>query len=101
MRFEIGMQVIAIKDHSQGKFRKGDTFLVKDLTMCLCKCHTLLLDVGIFKGGTRNGCTKCDIYLPDRDTLFFSSDMFIPIQEDSFKEVTFSQIKEPAFCCAN
>lgn len=33
-RFKIGQKVVAIKDHSQGVFKKGDEFIVDGFTCC-------------------------------------------------------------------
>lgn len=44
--FYVGQKVVAIKNHSQGRFKKGDEFIVKNIMDNFCKCCDTIVDVG-------------------------------------------------------
>ena len=46
--YTIGDDIVALIDHSQGKFKKGDVFTCKGIIGTFCKCKEYLIDIGIF-----------------------------------------------------
>lgn len=46
-KFYIGQKIVAIKDHSQGIFKKGDEFTVLAVRDALCKCNTYDIHIGV------------------------------------------------------
>lgn len=47
MNWYIGQRIVAVVDHSQGKFKKGDEFTIKGLRGAFCGCNKILIDIGI------------------------------------------------------
>jgi len=104
MKFEIGQEVVCIKSHSLGYVTKGKTYIIKNILKRRCKCEHPILDVGIIRLAAANTkCSRCGAshILPFSNIAYVSSRLFIPIQKDSWREVTFEEIKEPTFLCAN
>ena len=58
MNWKIGKKIIAIKDHSQGVFKKDDIFTLIAITHSKCKCNVLYLDIG-FSSEKQGGCYLC------------------------------------------
>lgn len=55
-KFYIGQKIVAIKDHSQGIFKKGDEFTVLAVREALCKCKRYDIHIGI---------STSDVYLEE------------------------------------
>lgn len=90
--FEIGKQVICIEDHPEGTFKQGDIFILNGIRKG-CKCHPLLLDIGMSDGiGTK--CTLCGKEFGE-EIQWFKSVRFAPYMapkskytpEQLFKEI--------------
>ena len=57
INYTVGDEIVALRDHSQGIFKMGDTFICKGLYKEPCKCNTYLVDVGFsFKPNTCRVC---------------------------------------------
>jgi phage FluMu protein Com len=84
MKWYIGQPIVAIKNHSQGVFKKGQEFVIKGLQTSLCKCGCVLIDIGSTAGF--NGIAKC----PDCKQVaeigsninWFAEVMFAPLDVD-------------------
>ena len=46
MNWYIGQDIVAVRDHSDGKFKRGDEFKIKGLQLPQCKCKEVEIDVG-------------------------------------------------------
>ncbi len=48
MEFKIGQKITAIRNHSQGRFKKGDEFVILNIKKKMCNCTkvNVLIDVG-------------------------------------------------------
>ena len=46
MNWYIGQDIVAVKDHSAGRFKRGDEFKVLGLKRCSCKCRGVEIDIG-------------------------------------------------------
>lgn len=85
-KFYIGQKIVAIKDQSQGIFKKGDEFTVLSIKKC---CKYTLIDIGI-KWGIQSTICNCG---NDYHGNWFSDLSFAPIElstttfEDVIKQV--------------
>ncbi len=78
MSIQIGKDVVAIKSHSEGYFKKGDIFLCKRIKESACIHHPFLIDIGIeklFMGNCK--CGTCGASIKDIDfSAWFSINNF-------------------------
>lgn len=95
--FYVGQRVVAISDHSQGAFKKGDEFTIGSIVKTCCKwCVT----IGIKANYTIRQCSVCkQEYLAEQQWLF-NADMFVPLEEKEFKNITFEKLIEAEPICA-
>lgn len=42
----IGQRIVAIRNHSKGRFKVGDEFVIKGLQSSACKCNEVEIDIG-------------------------------------------------------
>lgn len=94
-KFYVGQRVVAIEDHSQGAFKKGNTFTV---TSVIAGCCSWEITIGIVPDETFAEalieCTGCGRVQHDEYTEWrFMEDSFAPIHED-FQKITFEKIIE-------
>lgn len=82
--FYIGQDIVAIKNHSQGKFKEGDVFSVKDMNN-ECSCG-LSLNIGIVDPATVGNigrlarCSTCkDIFIIKSEYIYFLASSFKPL----------------------
>jgi hypothetical protein len=100
MRFEVGMQVICIKNHSEKVVIKGQSFIISEIKNTEC-CGLTLLDIGI---RTELGYTLCScgkISHVSDCAYWIDALLFIPVQKDAFKSVSWEHIVEEIPVCAN
>lgn len=80
--FYVGQKVVAIKNHSQMKFKKGDEFIVLGFIKPHCKCKPQLIDIGIYTKPGMSHCDKCNTsFFDNTATWWFSSKNFAPLEE--------------------
>lgn len=83
MKWYIGQEIVAINDHSQGKFKKGDVFTIKGLRSAICKCSFVEINIGINEFGTSLYCPTCCMECEDKDiTWWFNEVCFAPLDFD-------------------
>lgn len=89
-KFYIGQKIVAIKDHSQGIFKKGDEFTVLGITRCCGYDGYDLIEIYVNDGNIGTKCTKCNfVHYGD----WFCESCFAPIElstttfEDVIKQV--------------
>ena len=93
--FAIGQEIIAIRDHVKGKFKKGETFIVKSTEQSPCSCHAFLVDVGIkSKALNTPNCSDCNrqFYFPD-NRHWFSNRHFAPVVKN-FAELVIKSLEK-------
>lgn len=80
MNWYIGQEIVAVRDHPQGVFKEGDTFVIKGLRGSPCKCHSIDIDVGIKSSGGHSLCGVCG-YRGGKNGLYwwFSEQNFAPL----------------------
>ena len=82
MNWYIGQPIVAIVNHSQKRFRKGDEFIVCGLKLSSCKCtpHTLI-DISIRDYAyTHTKCVDCNTDRPY--DAHYHEDCFAPLDTD-------------------
>lgn len=82
MNWYIGQDIVAIKEHSQNKFKKGDTFTIKGLKISECKCKNVSIDIGIKGYSDLCHCNACNFHFKNqsRDGIWwFSETRFAPL----------------------
>ena len=80
--FHIGQDVVALKDHSQGIFKKDDTFSIKGIILGNCMCNKILLDIGIKTNCNTRTCRICEFESEINNFIaFFDSKLFAPLDE--------------------
>ncbi len=82
--FKIGQEVVAIKDHIKGRFKKGQIFQIEGLQASKCSCGHVLLNIGLPRIYTHSGCKVCNyVYHNDSSYMWFNYSNFAPLQTDS------------------
>lgn len=80
--FYVGQEVVAIKDHSQGAFKKGDEFKVSSIEIGCC---AWVVTVGILSVKPGQICMVCGHVRPARKESMFKAYLFAPkIEISSF-----------------
>lgn len=75
--FRVGMEVIAIRTHSEGEFKKGERFIIQGIKKG-CKCVGWLLDIGYTGAGTY--CNSCKMNYGN-NISWFGAYSFRPITD--------------------
>lgn len=95
MNWYIGQRIVAVRSHSQGKFKKGDEFTIKGLRSSFCKCKEVEIDIGINGGGNGMLCPMCGMDTEDGNVHWFSEIMFAPLQDHpDLSETTYEDIMQ-------
>lgn len=91
--FYVGQEIVAIKDHSQGDYKKGDEFVILGIKKGCCN---VLLNIGIiydFKGYSGfTECLICGNIAKSDGYCWYSQSCFAPKQQLS--ETTYNDIQE-------
>lgn len=93
-RFYIGQKVVAVRNHSQGYFTKGQVFTVMAVKPKFCSCPGFLVDVGMTSTTCLTECATCSETSDNGGKFWFHEDCFAPVQELRPPFMTFSKIKE-------
>ena len=59
MNWYIGQEIVAIRNHSQGLFKKGDEFTIKGIKSGTCSCRVVFLDIGLMARTEYTTCVIC------------------------------------------
>ena len=80
MNWYIGQNIVAIVDHSKGKFKDGDSFVIKSLLEGVCNCPNkkILIDVGLVANGGKSKCITCNVVVSG---CWFADSCFAPLDE--------------------
>lgn len=80
--FYVGQQVVAIVDHPQKRYIRGQEFIVLKIVETRCKCKSVCIQIFPKDGHIYVGtCTICNGNLGEDDFMFFNQEEFAPIQE--------------------
>lgn len=82
----IGQRIVAIRDHSQKVFKRGDEFTIKGLQTPECKCKGVEIDIGHKHNYDSNRydfiCPYCIHRYPITSFIWwFDEVMFAPLDE--------------------
>lgn len=82
----IGQEIVAIKDHPQGRFKDGQIFTIHGLRNSICKCKNVEIDISIRDARTgtiETCCIRCNTsFMETNNICWFSENRFAPL--DSF-----------------
>lgn len=88
-KFYIGQKVVAIVDHSQGVFKKGDEFVVLEIAK-ICTEWCIKIHDSNFPNLTF--CKHNSPFLTKG--TFFVQKCFAPVQESGVSEMTFEDVMD-------
>lgn len=83
MKWCINQRIVAIVDHRQGLFKKGDEFIIKGLRNSICKCKEIDINIGIESMSSTNHCPVCKSEWLADAFMWFSETRFAPLEENT------------------
>jgi len=86
MNFYVGLEVVAIKNHSRGRFKKGQEFVIQGIKKEPC-CGLVTVDVGIYSDKKLSICRCGKI---SKNDCYYGADYFTPKQQLS--ETTYNEV---------
>ena len=91
MMFTINKQVIAINNHPDGCYRKGDIYTLLAMRISMCRCGVILLHIGQYVNNQLY-CDDCKVISDYQDGIFWhvASD-FVPY-DNSLSETTVEEL---------
>jgi hypothetical protein len=89
--FKKGQKIVAIKDHSQGMFHKGDVFTVLGVSHSPC-CKLEVVDIGLMTPNGWLACRGCN-HTRESEIAWIKARCFVPIQEE-FQPIELTKILE-------
>jgi uncharacterized protein YqfB (UPF0267 family) len=97
--FYAGQEVVAVRDHSQLAYMKGDEFVVKSIYRDCCQW---LITVGKKSSAEYVTCTVCKVRRRKHsDDYEFGASGFAPKQELKMKTLTFSEVMKEQLISMN
>lgn len=81
MKWYIGQRIVAIQDHSKGKFKKGSEFVVHGIRDSFCKCDMYELNIGFSSDSPLINCRICNLTTQGDGIHWFSEMLFAPLEE--------------------
>ena len=101
--FKEGQKIIAIQNHPDNLFQKGNIFVVEDVTASKCSCHSFLVNIGMHSNPYfYHSCLICKNRFKHNDMIrWFSNTHFAPVEhayadllmEDLKKEKTIEELE--------
>lgn len=83
MKWYIGQPIVAIRNHTKGKFKKGDEFTIKGLRTSNCYCPETEIDIGFLKEFNISSCPSCKKeWVENTNQSWFSEKSFAPLDVD-------------------
>lgn len=101
--FYVGQKVVALTTCKDNFRIKGKIYVVKELIQRTC-CNSWLIDIGDIFPYKHNGkCGSCGaLNKKENNNIYWHlSTRFAPIQEQEFKQTTYSKVLEEVICCDN
>lgn len=93
MAIEVGKDVVAIRDHNQGQFKKGDIFPCIGLRPSKCKCPRPEINIGLRTTLKEQYCPICLVEWKSEPFWWFDTKHFralddiTPSIEEIIKEI--------------
>jgi hypothetical protein len=93
MMFTINKQVIAINNHPDGCYRKGDIYTLLAMRISMCRCGVILLHIGQYVSENSGlACDRCYVIADAKDGIFWhTASDFVPY-DNSLSETTIDQL---------
>lgn len=99
--FYVGQKVVAIRNHSTGLFKKGDTFNITGIFMSDCSCKEWEVTVGVVTDKPKVCCAVCgETYEKKSYQSEFKAYCFAPIIEN-FEAISFEKVLEQELSSVN
>jgi len=93
--FYVGQEVEAIKDHSGGKFKKGQRFIVEEISQCR---SSFAIKIGIYaEKGHVWECRQCGKQM---ESMHYIASCFRALTPE-YEAISFSKILEEPLACLN
>lgn len=94
MNWYIGQDIVAVRDHRKGIFKRGDEFKIKALRGSSCKCNDIEIDIGErLEDCDIMTCRICSTLIIEKTTIWWFSDLnFAPL--DPIKEAISELMEE-------
>lgn len=90
-KFEVGMKVLCIKNHSSGRYcKRGIEYTIDKIRTCNGNRYDFVLKELVLLPGECSQCSMCKII--DENNMWLAAELFIPAEE--FKQVTYTKIIE-------
>lgn len=81
MKWYVGQRVVCVKDHSQGVVRKGNEYIIHNVSISQCSCKYVLLDVGITSKNLFSSHTECGKRWLGDGTYWLNESLFAPLDD--------------------
>lgn len=83
MKWYIGQEIISLRDHKEGVFKKDTLLVIRSIRNSCCKCDGVEIDIGIKQTRPYIFCYRCDLHFIETHTgiWWFGEDYFIPLDE--------------------
>jgi len=88
--FYVGQRVVALRSHSQNKFKKGSVHIVKG---CKNSCCGWLVNIGVSSMRYKWECSDCGKTNPSDGVWWMAAYCFAPI-EPTFQSITMRETIE-------
>lgn len=86
--FRVWQRVVAVVDHSEYLFKKGDVFEVTEIRKSPCSCNKWDVRIGnIFGWGNGSHCAKCGMRYSYSGPLWFDAAKFTPYNPPRHVEI--------------
>lgn len=82
MKWYVGMKIVAIRDHSDRYFKKGDVFTINGLSQSFCGCKLILVDIGKKLCNYNSECNMCGkLTYINSGIVWFGENNFAPLDD--------------------
>ncbi len=90
--FHLWQKVVALRDHSESLFKKGDVFTVTEIMKTPCNCSQWMVRIGnVFGYGRGTFCKKCCVSISTFGPLWFHSFVFAPYNPPRHESVEIAE----------
>lgn len=83
MNWYIGQPIVAIKNHSGGRFKIGNEFIIRGLRSAPCGCTHVEIDIGLTQIKAKTRCTVCyNAVVNNTGSGWYKEHSFAPLDID-------------------
>jgi len=85
--FRPGQEIVAIREHIEKAYQKGQIFMLRAIKDSNCKCMPYLIDIGFKLNGNFQTCGKCgEMHFTRSEIRWFDPINFAPIDSKEAQE---------------